>query len=522
MGGVSLPAHWPAAAGFAGPRQLSGSASYPNIGPSSTSSFVYLVHAASAPIVPGSALRLLNQGRAQGLFTPSTSNLITRAGPNTYIHGLIPYPSSQPSPSGSSQEPTLKRTRTDSEIDLMRSPTTQNGSTSAGPAPDSSIDETSRPPSSAPAEMQANGGDDPSPSKRARTDPLQGAHALELESTIQAAIHSMSQRPFSATPQPQANGIQRTGSSSSTGASRGANGSADASPPIRLASKPPYVRNKDKMEPLRSNKRNAIVSAIVQGESTDVVLNHIKDASYPFPQRNPEATALDLDIILDDLGHTPLHLAASLGRLDLVKGLLAHGADMHRGNYQGETPLIRSVLATQNYDSQIFPSLLDILHPSIRTIDTAKRSILHHAALSAGVKGRAPHARYYLEGTLTWIAQNENAHFKVLVDLQDEHGDTALNIAARVGNKGLVRMLLDVGANRSLGNKLGLRPGDFGVEPEVRFFYQFHCAAENSLADFFLVKRTSEGRGIYQLNEDISATASPEESRCDSRSVIWV
>ena len=361
----------------------------------------------------------------------------------------------------------------------MKSPIAHNGMPSAGPAPDASVDETSRPPSSAPAEM-LNGSDEPSPTKRARTDPLQGAPPLELETSIQAAIQSMSHaRSFSATPQPQANGLQRTGSSSSTAASRGANGSA-TSPPIRLASKPPYVRNKDKMEPLRSNKRSAIVTAIVQGESTESVMNLIKEASYPFPQASSDANALDLDIILDDLGHTPLHLGASLGQLDLVKALLAHGADMHRGNYQGETPLIRSVLATHNYENQTFSGLLDILHPSIRTIDTAKRSILHHAALSAGVKGRAPHARYYLEGTLTWIAQNENAHFKALVDLQDEHGDTALNIAARVGNKGLVRTLLDVGANRTLGNKLGLRPGDFGVEPEVCF----------SLSAFFFSDKT--------------------------------
>ena len=430
-------------------------------------------YTAAAPIVPGSALRLLNQGRAQGLFTPSTTNLVPRAGTSPYIPGFLPgYPATIPSASpGSPQEHSLKRTRTDSEVDLMKSPTAQNGTSPAGPALDTSTDETSRPPSSAPAELQVNGSDEPSPMKRARTDPLTNATpSLELESSIQAAIQSMnSARSFSATPQPHANGLQRASSSSSTlGGSRGANGSiTTSSHPIRMASKPPYVRKAEKMEPLRNSKRSAIVNAICLGESAEAVLVLIKEASNLFPQANSENGAFDPDIVVDDLGHTPMHLAASLGQRELVKTLLAHGADMHRGNYQGETPLIRSVLATHNYENQSFPALLEILHPSIRTIDTAKRSILHHAALSAGVKGRAPHARYYLEGTLAWIAQNENAHFKALVDLQDEHGDTALNIAARVGNRGLVRTLLDVGANRTLSNKLGLRPGDFGVEPEV-------------------------------------------------------
>ena len=62
---------------------------------------------------------------------------------------------------------------------------------------------------------------------------------------------------------------------------------------------------------------------------------------------------------------------------------------------------------------------------------------------------------------------HERADFRSIVDIQDEHGDTALNIAARVGNRSLVRVLLDAGANKLLANKLGLRPGDFGVEPEV-------------------------------------------------------
>ena len=53
------------------------------------------------------------------------------------------------------------------------------------------------------------------------------------------------------------------------------------------------------------------------------------------------------------------------------------------------------------------------------------------------------------------------------MDVQDVHGDTALNIAARVGNRGLVKLLLDAGADKARANKLGLKPQDFGVEVEV-------------------------------------------------------
>jgi len=71
----------------------------------------------SAPIMPGSALRLLNQGRAQGLFTPSTSQhqgLIYPPPPGVVYPGsptpVVPGVSPTPPPI----QP-LKRTRSEME-----------------------------------------------------------------------------------------------------------------------------------------------------------------------------------------------------------------------------------------------------------------------------------------------------------------------------------------------------------------------------------------------------------------------
>ncbi|GAA5943144.1 uncharacterized protein JCM15063_005216 [Sporobolomyces koalae] len=170
------------------------------------------------------------------------------------------------------------------------------------------------------------------------------------------------------------------------------------------------------------------------------------------------------DLPIDESYHTALHWAAALGRLSVVQAFLNHGADLHLGNNVGETPLIRAILVTNNSDQDSFGRLLDSLNPSLRTVDNSGRSVLHHCALVAGVKGRATSARYYLETILVHIAKNEKGQFGDLINAQDSHGDTALNIAARVGNKALVRMLLDVGADKYKPNKLGLRPTDFGVD----------------------------------------------------------
>jgi len=436
----------------------------------------------SAPIMPGSALRLLNQGRAQGLFTPSTSQhqglvyppppgVIYAGSPTPIVPGVSPTPPPiQP----------LKRTRSEMEAgssgipDTIQSLITAQGSVyeltwSTISLPDIFTADLARP-SSAAAAPQTGADDNPSPSKRARTEPLL---AGETRST---SNHTQSQPPIShqpashpgsrgetATPQ-LINGAVHSDDGLIT-ATNGAypNGTTDADDhKTRFASKPVIPRNMDPTAPLKDHRRVAIITAILQRDDPSPVLDLIRDIPLENGAAGPNA-----DYILDELGHTALHISASLGRLRVVEALIAGGSDVHRGNYNGETPLIRACLLPNNFDQQSFGPLVSLLHPSIRTLDTACKSVLHHVVALAGVRNRAIIASYYLEQIFLWIAQHQDGDFRSVVDLQDEHGDTALNIAARVGNRGLVRSFLDVGANRILPNKLGLRPGDFGVENEV-------------------------------------------------------
>jgi len=62
---------------------------------------------------------------------------------------------------------------------------------------------------------------------------------------------------------------------------------------------------------------------------------------------------------------------------------------------------------------------------------------------------------------LEYLAKN-GGHFSALVDLTDDHGDTALNLAARFGARHLVEQLMDVGANPDIENFAGLTPSNFG------------------------------------------------------------
>lgn len=173
-----------------------------------------------------------------------------------------------------------------------------------------------------------------------------------------------------------------------------------------------------------------------------------------------------LNLVIDDHGHTALHWAAALCRLPLVRMLTAlpvaqGGANINVGNYAGETALHRSVLVTNAYELSQFPELLELLSGSLETRDHRKRTVLHHIALVAGLKGRAAPARYYLRCVLEYLARRAN--MSSLLDAQDDEGETTLSIAARLGNTHMIQMLLDAGARKDLPNYLGITPLDWGI-----------------------------------------------------------
>ncbi|KAG0044756.1 transcriptional regulator swi6 [Gryganskiella cystojenkinii] len=172
---------------------------------------------------------------------------------------------------------------------------------------------------------------------------------------------------------------------------------------------------------------------------------------------------LDIDLVIDDQGHTALHWAAALARVPVMELLVQRGSDIRRVNYSGESCLVRAVLVTNNYDRQTFPHLLNVLHKAIPIVDRSNRTLLHHIALTCGIKGRSSSSHYYMECLLEWIARN-GGDFSSIIDIQDKNGDTALTIAARLGDRYISKFLVDVGANRDLENKVGLKAADFGVE----------------------------------------------------------
>ncbi|KAB8225021.1 hypothetical protein BDV33DRAFT_164444 [Aspergillus novoparasiticus] len=203
-----------------------------------------------------------------------------------------------------------------------------------------------------------------------------------------------------------------------------------------------------------------------------------------------QLTGYDLETPLDEYRNNALHWAAMLARMPLVHALVEKGVSIFRLNGAGETALQKSVGTRNNYDYRSFPRLLQVLAPTIDMVDYSGRTILHHIAVMAATGGGGHvSAKHYLEGLLEFIVRHggsalsrqtpnglENGanieqpgevitlgrFISEIVNLRDDQGDTALNLAGRARSV-LVPQLLEVGADPHIPNHTGLRPADYGV-----------------------------------------------------------
>jgi regulatory protein SWI6 len=229
-----------------------------------------------------------------------------------------------------------------------------------------------------------------------------------------------------------------------------------------------------------SMKRDILMALFTNENQTDFSKHNA------FLTLSPE----DLDTPIDASCNTSLIWAATLGRRHLLKALIARGASIFRVNSSGETALMRSCLVTNNLELGSFPEILELLGPSIEIRDSRGRTVLHHIAVTSAVKGRSQASKYHLETLLEFVVRqgsapnsqqsytNGAATLKTLgigrfmsevVNIQDRSGDTALNIAARIGNRSIISQLLEVGADASIANRSNLSPVDFGVGDPAEF-----------------------------------------------------
>ncbi|KAI9723810.1 MAG: hypothetical protein M1828_004060 [Chrysothrix sp. TS-e1954] len=214
----------------------------------------------------------------------------------------------------------------------------------------------------------------------------------------------------------------------------------------------------------RKRRRQAEEPQIMSAEEqqhllwSDELLDYfmLQKSDEPLPPAPEPLSSIDLNRPVDEKGHTPLHWAAAMGDLNLVREFQQRGARITSLTANGETPLMRAVTFTNNWDRQTMGRLIDILHETVGYKDWFGSTVLHHIAVSTCSKSKYGCAKYYLDTILQRVSsiyRSEQIH--ELLDHQDHNGDTAVMLAARFGARKCVRSLIEHGASADIPNYQG-------------------------------------------------------------------
>lgn len=150
-----------------------------------------------------------------------------------------------------------------------------------------------------------------------------------------------------------------------------------------------------------------------------------------------------VDRPIDDHGNTALHWACSMGDIDIVRDLINRGANVKALSNHDETPLVRAVLFTNNYEKGTMQELADLLQETITFRDWFGATVFNHLAATTRSKGKWKSSRYYCQILMDKLNNILPPHqISLLLSSQDSNGDTAALAAAKNGCYRLATMLL--------------------------------------------------------------------------------
>jgi transcription factor MBP1 len=141
-----------------------------------------------------------------------------------------------------------------------------------------------------------------------------------------------------------------------------------------------------------------------------------------------------IDKAIDNHGNNSLHWACSMGDVPFARDLIHRGANISvQNDMSGETPLIRAVLFTNNYDKGTFPKIVNILFSTILERDLHGANVFHHIAETARSRNRWNCARYYCEVLVSKLIESGPNFMVAALTATDKNQDTPVQCAVRNG-----------------------------------------------------------------------------------------
>lgn len=201
-----------------------------------------------------------------------------------------------------------------------------------------------------------------------------------------------------------------------------------------------------------------IASVFGQTAAAELLLSHNADVS-----------------LTDNDGNTALHMAVFLGHTDVVRALLAHGADPLAQNTDGFSPLdCAGAPWSKDYEARLREAEAEMKTPlNMNRIRGERFTILK---LLVGVDSdvaQASEPLLILNAAIAGDVQSIQQHLAGGGSLNEPEpigGNTPLMLAATFGNPDAARLLIQVGADLELRNKLGgtaLHQACFFAQPEI-------------------------------------------------------
>ncbi|QLQ80799.1 hypothetical protein HG537_0E01540 [Torulaspora globosa] len=251
-------------------------------------------------------------------------------------------------------------------------------------------------------------------------------------------------------------------------------GSAGTSPVISTI--PRYATHSRPQSTDIHDKVNEYLSILVDYFiSNEVRSNKAVPAELLLP---PPHSAPYIDAPIDPELHTAFHWACSMGNLPIVEALVNAGTNISATNSQGQTPLMRSSMFHNSYTRRSFPRIFELLRDTVFDVDSHLQTVIHHIVKR---KSSTPSAVYYLDIILSKI-KDFSAQYRIelLLNYQDQSGDTALHIAAKNGDKIFFNTLIANGALSTITNKDRLSPDEIMNEQYEQIFARSQGNLSNS------------------------------------------